>query len=563
MPKFIVDGNEIEFQQGQTIIEAARSAGIKIPHFCWHPSLSISGNCRVCLVEVEKMPKLVIACSTYATEGMVVNTKSAKTLEARNAVMEFILINHPLDCPICDEAGECKLQEYAYAHGKGESRFDEIKNRKEKRVQLGPHIKFDGERCISCSRCIRFSDEIAKANQLTFVKRGDRVTINTFPGESFDNPYTLNTVDICPVGALTNNDFRFKSRVWEMSSTNSVCIGCARGCNTEIWVRNNEILRLTPRRNDDVNKYWMCDHGRLNTFKFVNSDDRIDGAFVRKDGQLVKDEWEPVINYAAKELKKFKGSEIAFIGSPYSTCEDNFVLLKLAKSLGVVNIDFAHHIKAGDQDDILIREDKTPNSLGAELVGIKPSSNGLNLDGILKSINEGKVKALYIMEDDIASLGDEWDEALGKLDLLIVSAANKNKTTLLADILLGASTFAEKNGTFVNFQGIAQRIKPAVAAEEMDRALDGMNMSRWDKFGTKYDRWMQGRKFNSKPSWKILTLLSLELGGKLKYDMAEEIFNDITNSIDSFKGLDYDMIGDKGVQMKGVNSGTRMEVKSY
>ncbi len=563
MPKFIVDGKEIEFQQGQTIIEAAKAAGIKIPHFCWHPSLSISGNCRVCLVEVEKMPKLVIACSTYATEGMVVNTKSEKTLEARNAVMEFILINHPLDCPICDEAGECKLQEYAYAHGKGESRFEEIKNRKEKRVQLGPHIKFDGERCISCSRCIRFSDEIAKANQLTFIKRGDRVTITTFPGESFDNPYTLNTVDICPVGALTNNDFRFKSRVWEMSSNNSVCIGCARGCNTEIWVRNNEILRLTPRRNDGVNKYWMCDHGRLNTFKFVNSEDRIDGAFVRKDGQLVKNEWEAAINYAAKELKKFKANEIAFIGSPYSTCEDNFVMLKFAKSIGVTNINFLEHIIPGNQDDILIREDKTPNSLGAELVGIKSVSNGSNTDATLRSIKEGKIKALYVMEDDVASFSDEWEQALGKLDLLIVNAANQSKTTLLADILLGASTFAEKNGTFVNFQGIVQRIKPAVATEEMDRALDGMNMSRWDKFGTKYDRWMQGHKYNSKPSWKIFTLLSIELNGKLKYEMAEEIFNDIANSVESFKGLDFDLIGEQGIQIKNVNAGKRMEVKNF
>ncbi|MDH7606065.1 MAG: 2Fe-2S iron-sulfur cluster-binding protein, partial [Melioribacter sp.] len=191
MPKIIVDGQEIEFKPGQTIIEAARDAKIDIPHFCWHPKLSVSGNCRVCLVEVEQMPKLVISCATLASEGMVVHTKSPRALEARNAVMEFLLINHPLDCPICDEAGECKLQEYAYAHGKGESRFEEMKIRKEKRVQLGPYIKFDAERCISCSRCIRFTDEIAKSHQLTFIKRGDRVTITTFPGESFDNPYTL------------------------------------------------------------------------------------------------------------------------------------------------------------------------------------------------------------------------------------------------------------------------------------------------------------------------------------------------------------------------------------
>ncbi|MEW6702652.1 MAG: molybdopterin-dependent oxidoreductase [Bacteroidota bacterium] len=557
MPTIIVDGKQIEFKHGQTIIEAARAAGIEIPHFCWHPSLSISGNCRVCLVEIEKMPKLAISCSTYAAEGMVVHTQSEKTLQARDAVMEFILINHPLDCPICDEAGECKLQDYAYAHGSGESRFEEIKVRKEKRVQLGPNIKFDGDRCIMCSRCIRFSDEIAKQNQLTFVKRGDNVTITTFPGESFDNPYTLNTTDICPVGALTNQDFRFKSRVWEMSRTNSICVGCSRGCNTEVWVRNNQILRLTPRHNEEVNSYWMCDNGRLNTFKNVNAVDRIDGTFIRKEGQLKRVPWDEAAKFAAKSLRKlipsgkdYKDGETAFLGSAYATCEDNFALVKFAKLLGVTNIDFIRHLKPGDQDDILIREDKTPNSLGAELVGVKPGPNGKNIEEILKGIKEGKIKTLYVMEDDVALLGEEYESALGKLDLLIVHATNKNKTTALADIVFPASTFAEKNGTFVNFQGRVQRIHPAVATEEMDRSFDGMRMSRWDKFGTKFDRWMQGHKYDSKPSWKIFALLAFHLGGKMKYEMAEDVFADIANSISEFKGLDYDVIGELGTQLK-------------
>ena len=263
MPNINIDGRAVDFKQGQTIIEAARDNGIEIPHFCWHPKLSVSGNCRICLVEVEKMPKLVIACSTLASEGMTVHTKSEKVIAAQNAVMEFLLINHPLDCPICDEAGECKLQDYAYKYSVGESRFVEEKVHKDKRVALGPRVMFDGERCISCSRCIRFCDEIAKDPELTFVQRGDRVTIVTYPGEEMDNPYSMNTIDICPVGALTSRDFRFKARVWDMSSTNSICNGCSRGCNTEIWVRNNEILRLTPRHNEEVNSYWMCDHGRL------------------------------------------------------------------------------------------------------------------------------------------------------------------------------------------------------------------------------------------------------------------------------------------------------------
>ncbi len=550
MPILTVNGKQIEFKQGQTVIEAAKDAGITIPHFCWHPSLSVSGNCRVCLVEIEKMPKLAIACSTFATDGMVVQTHSPKTLEARNAVMEFLLINHPLDCPICDEAGECKLQEYAYANGKGESRFEEIKVRKEKRVQLGPYIKFDGDRCISCSRCIRFSDEIAKQNQLTFIKRGDRVTISTFPGESFDNSYSLNTTDICPVGALTNQDFRFKSRVWEMSHTSSICVGCSRGCNTEIWVRNNEVLRLTPRHNEEVNSYWMCDNGRLNTFKNVNAETRINGAFVRKEGQLRKVSCEEAVSVAAKSLKDYKSSEIAFIGSAFATCEDNFLLLKLARQIGSPHIDFIRHIVPGDQDKILIREDKTPNTLGAELIGVKPSANGMNLSGIIQGIKDGKIKALYVVEDDILNANDEFEKIIGKLDLLIVHAVNENKTTSVADIVLPASSYAEKHGTFVNFLGRAQRIRPAVATEEMDRALDRMEMSRWDKFGTKFDRWAQGRKYSAKPSWKIMNMISLQLGSKTKYNLAEEVFADIANSNEAFKGLDYDAIGELGAKVK-------------
>lgn len=550
MPTLTVDGKEIEFKQGQTVIEAARDTGIEIPHFCWHPSLSVSGNCRICLVEIERMPKLAISCSTYASDGMVVHTQSEKTLLARNAVMEFILINHPLDCPICDEAGECKLQEYAYAHGAGESRFEEIKVRKEKRVQLGPRIKFDGDRCIMCSRCIRFSDEIAKKNQLTFVERGDKVTIATFPGELFDNPYTLNTTDICPVGALTNQDFRFKSRVWEMSKTNSICVGCSRGCNTEVWVRNNEILRLTPRFNKDVNSYWMCDNGRLNTFKNVNKGDRIEGTSIRREGQLQKVTWDEALKVAAKSLKDYKSGEIAFVGSAYTTCEDNYALVKFAKSLGVTSIDFARHIVPGDQDDILIREDKTPNTLGAELVGVKPGSKGIGLEGMMRGIKEGKIKALYVMEEDVALLSEEFEKNLGKLELLIVHSTNENKTTSLADILFPASTFAEKNGTFVNFQGRVQRIRPAVATTEMDRALDGMQMSRWDKFGTDYDRWMQGLKNDSHSSWKIFTMLSIHLNSKMKYEMAEDVFTDLSHSVEHFKGLDYDVIGERGAQIK-------------
>jgi NADH-quinone oxidoreductase subunit G len=551
MPSINVDGKSIEFKPGQTIIEAARDNGIEIPHFCWHPKLSVSGNCRICLVEVEKMPKLVIACSTIASEGMVVHTKSEKVIAAQNAVMEFLLINHPLDCPICDEAGECKLQDYAYKYGVGESRFVEEKVHKVKRVSLGPRVMFDGERCISCSRCIRFCDEIAKDPELTFIKRGDRVTIVTYPGEEMDNPYSMNTIDICPVGALTSKDFRFKARVWDMSSTNSVCIGCSRGCNTEIWVRNNEILRLTPHHNEAVNSYWMCDHGRLNTFKFVNENTRINSPQLRKDGKLNEISWDEAISEAASKLKSFTKDQIAVIGSPYATCEDNYLLAKFARTvLGTGNLDYIRHIDPSFADDILRTEDVTPNSLGSELASVQPSKTGLNLERILNSIKEKKIKTLYLIEDDIVESFPEFENAIAALDLLIVHSTNRNRSTEIADIIFPAATYAEKNGTFVNISGIIQRIRPAVSVKELDRALDGMSMSRLDKFGTKYDRWASGNKIDARPTWQIITLLFKAMGNKLKFNMAEEVFAEMSTSIEAFRGLDYDDVGELGVKIK-------------
>ena len=291
MPVITIDGRHIESAPGKTIIEAAYENGMSIPHFCWHPALTVAGNCRMCLINVGTqkkdangallyetdgspsvawMPKMQIACATTVSDGMVIDTVGPKTVEAQNAVMEFLLINHPLDCPICDEAGQCKLQEYAFDHSKGKSRFDEKKVSKPKRVELGPQIMFDGERCISCSRCVRFADEVAHQPVLTFMQRGDKVTIETFPGTTFDSPYSMNVIDICPVGALTSIDFRFRARVWEMSFTDSICPGCARGCNISVGVMDNKVLRVEPRTNMHVNSYWMCDHGRMSYKKNAN-----------------------------------------------------------------------------------------------------------------------------------------------------------------------------------------------------------------------------------------------------------------------------------------------------
>lgn len=550
MAKITIDGTQFEVDPKRTIIEAARENGIEIPHFCWHEKLSVAGNCRMCLVEVEKMPKLAIACATQVMDGMVVHTANPKVINAREAVMEFLLINHPLDCPICDEAGECKLQDYAYKYSVGYSRFDESKVHKPKRVELGPNVLLDTERCIMCSRCVRFCEEIAQQPQLTFTQRGTHVELTTFPGEKLDNSYAMNTIDICPVGALTSRDFRFKARVWEMSSTETICPGCSRGCNMYSWVRNNEILRQTPRYNPEVNEYWMCDKGRLETFKHVTVADRSTSPMMKKGDVLVQVGWDEAIARAAGELRGLKKSEIAVIGSAYDTNEDNYLLQKFATEvLGTKHIDFQRHEIEGDEDAILIRADKTPNAFGAKRVGVKPRESGLPFNGIIKAIKEGQIKALFIVDDNIAA-DPVVAEALTHLELLIVNFSFENETTALADIVFPSSTFAEKNGTFTNFQGRVQRIRPSVATLDQDRSLDGFAMSRLDKFGTQFDRWGKGVKRDARPTWRIIAGIASVMGVKYKYNTAEDVFNEIASHVDGFKGMTYRKIGNKGMLLK-------------
>ncbi|MGA3286622.1 MAG: 2Fe-2S iron-sulfur cluster-binding protein [Bacteroidota bacterium] len=552
MTKITIDGKELEVDPKLTIIQAAAQNGIHIPNFCWHPKLSVAGNCRICLVEVEKMPKLVIACATQVAEGMVVKTKSEKVVKARNSVMEFLLINHPLDCPICDEAGECKLQDYSYKYSIGASRFQEDKVHKPKRVELGPYVLLDVERCIMCSRCIRFSEEIAHQSALTFTERGTHVILTTFPGTQLDNPYSMNVVDICPVGALTSRDFRFKARVWEMSSTNSICVGCARGCNTFVWVRNNEILRLTPRKNEEVNSYWMCDDGRLNSFKSVASEKRLNGPLIRKDGVKVEVGWDEAISKVVSELHTYRKHEIAGIASAYATNEDNYIFTRFIKEvIGSKNFGFLSHVQSGSEDDLLIRADKTPNSRGALSVGAAGENGIVGIDHILKGISEGTIKVLYVLEDNIAA-DLKIAEALKNLEMLIVHSSVRNETTVKADIVLSASTFAEKNGTMTNFNGRVQRIRPAVAMIEQERAMDGMAMSRWDKFAAQNDSWGKGTKRDARSSWRIIAAVASAMGGKMKYATAEEVFKEMTERLPAFKGLSYTKVGIYGVNLKEI-----------
>ena len=549
MSKITIDNRDVEFSPGQTIIQAALNAGIEIPHFCYHPSLSVSGNCRICLVEIEKMPKLSIACSTPATDGMIVQTKSEKVIHAQNAVMEFLLINHPLDCPICDEAGECKLQDYSYQYGVGFSRFDEVKNNKDKRVSLGPNVMFDQERCISCSRCIRFCEEIAKDPELTFVQRGDHVTIETFPGEELDNPYSMNVIEICPVGALTSKEFRFKSRVWEMSFTDSVCPGCSRGCNSIIGVRNNQILRIEPRENLGVNDYWLCDWGRLNTIKDINDEKiRFNSPKIKlHEDSLDAEEqidvnWDEAVSKAASHLKKYDSSEIMFVASAFSTLEDNYALKKFAKE--IFNNDNIFYIPYTDEafgDDILRRSDKTPNSAGLKLLGINELS-----DETLELLNSGKIKLLYVLNDDVSRIKDSAS-VLKNIQSSIQQITFVNNYSSQANVIFPVSSYAEINGTFVNYMNKIQRLRPAVATLEQERLIGEFQLSRWDKMGSHNDRWTHGTKFSARPGWKIIIQLAKVMGHDFKFENSEEVFTELCSSVPGLNGYDYETIGSKGI----------------
>lgn len=558
MLKLTINNREVKFRKGQTIIEAAREAGIEIPHFCWHPGLSVAGNCRICLVEVEKMPKLVIACSTLAEENMVVHTKSDKVIDAQNAVMEFLLINHPLDCPICDEAGECKLQDYAYKYGVGISRFDEEKTIKDKRKDIGPNVMLDQERCISCSRCIRFCEEIVKAPELTFVNRGEKVAIDTFPEKQLENPYSMNVIEICPVGALTSKHFRFLSRVWDMSFTNSICPGCSRGCNTIIGVRNQEILRIEPRENLKVNDYWLCDWGRLNTYKYVNDENlRIDSPMHKlkdesgKISGLQNLNWQEVFIEIAEDIIG-KGEEILFIASPFSTLEDNYTLKKFAKEvLNTENIFYIPYIDETFGDNILKKSDKTPNSNGLKLLGIRPYE-----EKDIADLKSGKYKIIYVINDDISRI-PEFQKFKDNIKLLIQHLSVKNNTTEISDYILPQSIYAEINGTFVNFENRIQRIRPAVATLEQERLIGEFSLSRLDKFGAHNDRWTKGKKFNAHPTWKILKQIAREMGNDFLFDNSEEVFIELCKTIPGLDGYDYDTVG-----LQGIIAGEKISVKT-
>jgi NADH-quinone oxidoreductase subunit G len=568
MPTITIDGRKIETQPGKTIIEAALDSGITIPHFCWHPALSVAGNCRMCLVRVgsykkgpdgaiehdaegnpvvQWMPKLQIACATPVADGMVVDTVGEKTIAAQNAVMEFLLINHPLDCPICDEAGQCKLQEYAFTHSRGESRFVEEKVHKPKRVAWSDRIIFDGERCILCSRCIRFANEIAKQPVLTFVERNDHVTIELFEGTTFDSPYSMNVIELCPVGALTSADFRFSSRVWEMSFTPSVCPGCARGCNINIGVRDNQILRLEPRPNPHVNHYWMCDAGRLEQYRWVNTG-RISGATVRRNGALEPASFEDAFHAVADALSTARGDAMIVLSGSV-TNEDGFVARECAAAFGIEHVAFVERYDPSFGDDFLRSSDRNANATGLRALGI-PSTTW---EELLQHIRERMPAVIYFIGADPFAQRDSsgWDEHLRSADAIIAQLSNHSQLEEIADVVLPAATYAEIEGTFTNCDGWVQYLQPAVETAETLRRINGMAQSRLDEFGAPNDRWTHGERRQCRPHWQLLTGVARAAGHPIAYRSAAEVFAAIEERVEAFSAMNYEALR----QYRGIRLG--------
>jgi NADH-quinone oxidoreductase subunit G len=465
MPKVTIDGRELEVAPGTSIISAAHANGIDIPFYCWHPRLSIAANCRMCLVEIEKAPKLQPACEVQCRDGMVVHTKSKQVIEARAAVQEFLLVNHPIDCPICDQAGECKLQDYYMKHDRSGTRFDEVKVPKKKSVVLGPQVVLDEERCINCTRCVRFMDEVAHNPQLGQFDRGDRAVIGTFPGQPLDDPYSMNTVEICPVGALTSRDFRFKVRSWFLKSVESVCSGCARGCSINLDHYNNEAQRYRARDNAAVNQGWLCDDGRLSYKRIHDPETQITTPHQRSDdGRMVPITMEQAKLKLAELLGPYVGETDGSLGLTLSaqlTTEGVTAFVELAEQ--VLQVDTYSILGQADweADKFLKVADQNPNRAGAELVLEAYSIFDEGPELLKKSLEKGAVKTLLMVGSEHPSHDEAWLKALSGVKV-IAFASNWDPTSRQADLVLPLASFAEQDGTFVNFQARMQRVNKAL-----------------------------------------------------------------------------------------------------
>ncbi len=567
MPQVIIDGQTYEFEGQHKLLQFIQDLGKEVPFFCYHPSMSIPANCRQCLVKVgqfvkdretgeyetgengEKVirwfPKLQTSCNIDVADDMVVHTQETDELvrRAQKDNLEFILINHPLDCPICDQAGECPLQIQTYKYGPEGSRFEVKKVHKPKRVQLGPRVILDAERCINCTRCTRFTQEISKTDQLTITSRGDKNYPTTAPGREFDDPYSMNTVDICPVGALTSADFRFRARVWEMNQTPSIDITNGKGCNIDLWTRDNLVLRITPRFNEAVNDHWMPDEGR-EAYKLFN-ENRVSKPHQKLDGEQIFSSWNNAIATFNEQIENHDKNEILIVGSPHASVEENYSLSKFANLLGLNQPVFTTHSEEGKGDGFLITDDLAPNTNGCRLLGFTELD-----DKALKK--EVKKSALVVLLSDHFVDRGILDESDLDEKFVIHFATNNSETTKTADLVIPITTAAEHAASYVNVDGRIQRTLPAKETKYTNRRLDlEMSEGRLDRYGTNFDNWVtEDNKVDCLPLWRFITETAENSGLDLILPSGREIMEEIAGQFKVFESVSYQSMDESnGIQL--------------
>ncbi len=534
-----IDGHWIQVPRGTRMIEAAKMAEKEIPHYCYHPKLSSPGNCRMCLVqmgmpprpapgqdptygedgyqEIGWMPRPVIACANTVAENMGIRTTGELVEGFREGVMEFLLINHPLDCPICDQAGECQLQEFSVEHGRGSSRFKEDKIKKPKNVDIGANIRLDDERCIMCSRCIRFMDEVAEDPVLGFSQRGTNTAVTVHPGKRLDNNYALNTADICPVGALTSNDFRFQMRVWFLKETKTIDVNCGTGCNTVVWTRGNEVFRVTPRENNEVNSAWMPDSHRL-SFHHLHSDSRLTSPMVKKDGTHHETSWTEAISAAIEGAKNLQPDQIAIIASGRMSNEELFLTRQLATALQTEFLSIVP--RNGEPDHKLISADRNPNTIGAQMIWETENASS-KLGMIREGVKSGQIKAFFVFGENIVKHAGFSEDDLAQMDHLVSSHILANQTAAASSVILPGAGFAEKRATYVNITGRLQRANQAILPPG-----------------------------NAREDWKTLAALLSALDENYTAPASMDgVFKQLATEISTFSGQSFGSIGDLGVKI--------------
>ena len=502
MVSLTIEGRPVSVPEGTSILEAAKTVGILIPHYCYHPALPVAGVCRMCLVDVEKAPKLAPACATAVADGQVVHTRTEKALEARKGVLEMLLINHPLDCPICDQSGECELQDYTYQEGRRDSRYREPK-RFNPVEDFGGDVVYVANRCILCTRCVRFMDDVAHDPVLNVSERGDRAVIGKFEGGDLTHPWASNVVDLCPVGALLSKDFLNKARAWELDRSASICPNCTQGCNSIIETRDNQVVRMRPRPNPDVNEYFMCDAGRLD-YRWINRTDRLELPLVQRNGALTPVDWEPALQAAASALR---GKKVTVLASPMLSNESLFLLSRLG-GRGVFRVAQGPEAPLEGVPDLALRADRAANVRGAEEMGFTRTT-------ALSGIGAGDV--VVVADDDLEGLDPA---ALGSATLIVMGTTLPPSIVNRVAVALPTTNFAEEEGTFTNLRGRVQRYMQAKAAPGLAR-----------------------------PMWYALTDLLALLGQPAAYFLASEVFDALVAAKPGFAGMAYDTLGLRGTAM--------------